>query len=114
MNEPWFNPNLYAWIPGTFLGLLGGVFGVLVGTMAPRGRGKRLVFGFIGFTLAYSALLLVAGIGARLSGQPYGIWYGLGLPGVIGLLVIGLNTPGVIIAYRKAEQRRIEAQDLTH
>ena len=39
MNEPWFDPNSYAWIPGTLLGTLSGLWGALVGTLAPRGKG---------------------------------------------------------------------------
>ena len=41
MSEPWFDANSYAWIPGTLLGTLGGLWGALVGTLRPGARGKR-------------------------------------------------------------------------
>jgi hypothetical protein len=46
-------------------------------------------------------------------GQPYGVWYGLGLAGLIGVIVIGANLPVMFMAYRGAERRRVEAQDLS-
>ena len=42
MSEPWFDPNRYAWIPGTALGVLGGILGSMAGVLAPRGRAKGL------------------------------------------------------------------------
>ena len=60
MNEPWFNPNLYAWIPGTLLGVLGGTWGALVGTLAPRGKAKGLVVGGLFLLLLASVACLVA------------------------------------------------------
>jgi hypothetical protein len=112
MSEPWFNPNLYAWIPGTVLGVVGGTWGGLMGTLGPRGKAKRLMLGGLWMLLACSAILLVAGIVALLTGQPYGVWYGLGLAGLIGLLAIGANTPMALKMYRDAEVRRMKAQDL--
>ena len=34
----WFDPVRYAWIPGTALGLWGGLEGTLAGLLAPRGK----------------------------------------------------------------------------
>jgi hypothetical protein len=45
-------------------------------------------------------------------GQPYGVWYGLLLPGVIGLIVLGSLSPVAVTAYRQAELRKIQARDL--
>jgi hypothetical protein len=112
MIEPWFNPNLYAWIPGTFLGLLGGLLGTLGGIFAPRGKHRGLVLGVFAFSMLYSAGLLAAAIVALCQGQPYGIWYGLGLPGVLGLIIFGVNLPTMLNTYRMAEERRMQAQDL--
>lgn len=112
MSEPWFNPNYFAWIPGTLLGVLGGTWGGLAGMMAPRGKAKGLVLG-LGFgLLAASALLLVVAVVAWAQGQPYGVWYGLGLPGIIGPVVLGANLPNIVRVYRMAEGRKMEARDL--
>src|SRR4051794_31913308 len=82
MNEPWFDPIYYAWIPGTLLGTLGGIWGSLIGTLAPRGKGKVAVLTSLGILLAASVACLGLGIMALVAGQPYGVWYGLLLPGI--------------------------------
>jgi multidrug transporter EmrE-like cation transporter len=111
MNEPWFNP-LFAWVPGVMLGCLAGLWGALVGTLGPQGKARSLVIGLYWVLLAGSAGALALGIAALLAGQPYAIWYGLGLTGVIGVVVLGANGPMVFRVYRAAEQRRLEAHDL--
>ncbi|MBI4189940.1 MAG: hypothetical protein HY525_05315 [Betaproteobacteria bacterium] len=112
MAEPWFDPNLYAWIPGTLLGVAGGLMGGLAGTLVPRGKAKTLVLGMFWSYIVGSALLLAVAVVAYVQGQPYGIWYGLGLPGVIGVLVVGGLLPVIERGYRDAEIRRIGAHDL--
>ena len=112
MTEPWFDPNRYAWIFGTALGIVGGVLGSLAGTLAPRGKAKPLVMGLYVVSLLACAAMSIAGIVAFLQQQPYGIWYGLGLPGVLGLLILGGLMPVVQQRYREAEQRRLSARDL--
>jgi hypothetical protein len=59
-----------------------------------------------------SVVLLIASVVAFAAGQPYGIWYGLGLPGVLGLFVIGGNIPTLLHRYRLAEDRQMSARDL--
>jgi hypothetical protein len=56
--------------------------------------------------------MLAAAVAAYLGGQPYGVWYGLGLPGVVGTLVLGGVMPVVQKRYREAEERRLSATDL--
>jgi hypothetical protein len=108
---PWF-PEHYAWVFGTAIGVCGGIFGALVGVLGPQGKAKGLVLGFYWTVLAVSLVMLVAGIGALLTGQPYGIWYGLGLAGLIGTLVLGLNYPTIRNVYLRAEERKLLARDL--
>jgi hypothetical protein len=84
----------------------------MVGVCAPRGKAKSLVVGLAWSLLAGSVALLAIGIGAWVSGQPFGIWYGLGLAGLIGVSVIGANMPVMFYAYRKAEERKMAARDL--
>lgn len=112
MSDPWFNPNLYAWIPGTIFGSLAGVMGGLAGTLAPRGKAKTLVLGAWWLFTSVAAAFLLLGVVAFFSGQPYGIWYGFGLPGLIGTLLFPALLPVVQKRYREAEERRIEAADL--
>jgi hypothetical protein len=111
MIEPWFDP-MYAWLPGTLLGVLGGVFGAVIGTVAPTGKAKGLVMGLFWALFGACAVMLGLGVAGYAQGQPYGVWYGLGLAGFIGVTVLGCNYFGLVAAYRRAEQRRIEAEDL--
>lgn len=112
MNNAWFDPMVWSWVPGTLLGAIGGVMGALCGTLAPQGKAKGLVLGAWYAILLTCAVLLVLSIVAFFSGQPYGVWYGLGLPGVIGLVVMGSLLPVVKLRYRQAEERKMQAQDL--
>jgi MFS family permease len=111
MNEPWFAPQ-YAWIFGAAVGILGGIVGTAVGLLAPRGKAKGTVFGLNWFAVLISAGSLLGGIIALVSGQPYHVWYGLGLAGLIGVLVFGLNYFTLTMAYRQAELRKLNAQHL--
>jgi hypothetical protein len=113
MIEPWFDPNAYSWIPGTALGVIAGTWGGLVGMLAPRGKAKGLMIGACWLLLAASAAMLAAGLFALYCKQPYGVWYGLLLPGIIGPIVIGCNMPMVYRHYHEAEKRRMEAEDLS-
>jgi hypothetical protein len=112
MTEPWFNPNMYAWMPGTLLGVAGGIEGTLTGLCAPRGKCKTLVLGMHVAILGACSLLLVAGVVALVTGQPYGIWYSLGLPGLLGVVIFGALTPVLHKRYMEAEMRKSMAQDL--
>src|SRR6266853_5287391 len=98
MTEPWFDPNHYAWIPGTAYGCIAGVMGGLVGWLAPRGRARRFirVAWLTHWATAYA--LLGLGIAALLNGQPWGVWFGLLLPGAIGSIVNGVNS---LVVFRR-------------
>lgn len=112
MSEPWFDPNAYAWIGGTFIGVTGGVIGSLAGVLAPKGKCKKLVMSLHFAVIAISLGLLVAGIVAILDKQPYGVCYGLILPGFIGVIVLGSLTPILLMRYRQAEMKKSLASDL--
>jgi hypothetical protein len=108
----WFDPNLYAWIPGTLLGVVGGTLGALAGALAPRGRARGLVLGLFAAAALASFALLAIGVAALLVGQPYGIWYGFGLPGLLGSVLFAALYPVVQRRYLEAETRRLQAADL--
>jgi hypothetical protein len=111
MSEPWFDPT-YAWLPGTLLGVLAGTVGGLAGWLAPKGKARGPIMGAFWLLLGASAVMLVAGTIGYVGGQPYGVWYGLGLAGLIGVLALGFNAPRLLKLYREAEERRIVAHDL--
>jgi hypothetical protein len=46
-----------------------------------------------------------------LSGQPYGVWYALLLPGVLLAVLMGTMTPIIKLRYRQAEHRRLTAEE---
>jgi hypothetical protein len=113
MNELWFDPNLYGWIPGTLLGVFGGgIGGPLIGMFASRGKIKNLVLGFCYSIIFLCVVLLILGMIAYFSGQPYGVWYSLGLPGLIGLIIFAFLIPVVVNQYKQAELRKSIANDL--
>ena len=43
MIQPWFDPNQYAWIPGTAYGVIAGLMGAMVGWLVPRGRARGFI-----------------------------------------------------------------------
>lgn len=112
MSEPWFNASLYAWMPGTLYGVLGGMLGALTGSLAVKGKAKGTVLGLWGLFICVAIAFLCLSIVAFFMGQPYGIWYGFGLPGLLGLILFPTMLPMVIGRYRAAEQRKIQAMDV--
>ena len=112
MVGPWFDPNLYAWIPGTAYGLGAGLMGGLVGWLVPRGRARKFTLRIWFALWAAAVALLILGIVALANGQPWGVWYGLLLPGAIGTLVVGANSVVILKWYRQVEERRLAAKDL--
>jgi uncharacterized membrane protein (DUF4010 family) len=90
MPEPWFDP-MWGFLPGTLLQVLGSLWALET----------------------ICALMLAAGIIGYITGQPYGVWYGLSLAGLLGVVVLGVNHPVIARRYRQAEERRMQAQELS-
>jgi uncharacterized membrane protein len=112
MMQPWFDANHYAWIPGTVYGLAAAVIGALVGVLAPRGSARKVMVRAWFVLWLAAVVLLVAGLVALATGQPWGVWYALLLPGAVGVLVVGANSYTVVKTYRLVEERRLAAKDL--
>ena len=111
MNAPWFDASMWAWLPGTIFGCLGGAWGASAGVLAPKGKARSLVLGSCVLLIGVAAVFLVAGIAALATGQPYGIWFGLLLPGIQGLVLFPIFLPIIRTRYREAEERRMHAAD---
>ena len=112
MTQPWFDPNSYAWIPGTAYGIAAGCLGGLVGWLLPRGRATRFLLRAWVVLWVAAVVLLMVGFAALVNGQPWGVWYGFLLPGAIGTLVVGANSMVLWKTHRKVEERRLAAKDL--
>lgn len=112
MSEPWFDVITWSWVPGTILGTLGGIMGGIGGTLASSGKARTFVITTWCFFLICAVVMLILGIVALSSGQPYGVWYGLILPGVMGTIVFGGLLPVLRIRYREAELRKMSAKDI--
>jgi hypothetical protein len=112
MTTPWFDPNAWAWLPGTLFGCLGGLWGGCAGILGPKGKARGFVLGAGLLFIVVALAFLIAAIVAYRGGQPYGIWFGLGLPGLQGIILFPLLLPLVVHRYRQAEERRMTARDL--
>ena len=114
MVEPWFDPVAFgAWyggvvggVGGTLAGLLGGAIGVC----AQRGALRRTLIGMMWFFVAFGIINILFGGLAYFSGQPWSIWYGPLLAGVILAVVMGSLIPVALRAYARAERRRLDAR----
>lgn len=112
MSEPWFDGNVWGWLPGTLLGVAGGIWGSLLGVLAPRGKGKTLLMGACFLMLAIASVMMAAGLVGWTTGQPWLVWYPLLLPGILTLAVLGPLGFVARTRYREAELRRMQAQEL--
>ena len=109
---PWFDPIWYAWIPGTALGTAVGIWGAAAGCLAPFGRARGFIYGSLFLLVAVSVVFLAAGIYALSVGQPYGIWYGLGFPGLLCPFILVPLAFVMRLRYQQADERRMQAKDL--
>jgi hypothetical protein len=112
MSEAWVNPGLLGGILGGGFGCAAGLWGTLAGLFAPRGKARLLVLGFGWSLFGCSLVCFALAVVAYAAGQPYGIWYGLGLVGVLGSIILPTGLFTVHRAYAQGEARRIQAEDL--
>jgi hypothetical protein len=115
--DPWFTQQAAGIIGGVLGATLGGVLGGAVGggvcgPLAAVGKARRFVMGYFTFLAVLGTALVLVGAFAVAIGQPWYVWYCLGLPGVIVAgLAVGLR-PVLRKQYAAAEQRRIDAASL--
>ena len=111
----WWNDQtagLIGAIAGTAEGMLGAGIGTLAGILVPRGKCRKLIYGLMAFALLSGVGALIAGLAAVAMHQPYVVWYPLVLMGAMGTLLYSCLLPVVIGGYRKADVRRLEAEEL--
>jgi len=106
MIHPWFDPNTQAWIPGVALGCISVLFAGLVVWFVPRGRAKAFIVSSWTALWAIAILLLAAGVVALFNRQLWAVWYGLMLPGVVGMFVLGGNLLIILKRYRDGARHR--------
>jgi hypothetical protein len=109
-DDAWWTDRT-AGVVGGFGGALIGVFGGMVGTLAPRGKARRLVLGTLVGLTALGGVLLVAGAIAFFGSQPYAVTGTLLISGGILATVPGGLIARVRQAYAQAELRRMRALD---
>jgi hypothetical protein len=101
---------IFGSIGGSVLGVTCGIYGTLIGLFAHKGIGRRALIGFHVAVVVLGLVGLVAGIGAVIARQPYHVYYPLLLIGGIATFVMGGLLPMVILRYRQAESRKMDAQ----
>ena len=97
---------------GAGIGVVGGCFGAAVGVLAPRGIAKKFVLTLHAALVCIGVLTLIAAIVALVTSQPYHVVFPLALIGFITTVVLGPLYPVVLLRYRQAEHRKLEAEQL--
>ena len=98
MSETW---RALMWLPGTLLGVGVGILGSFIGVQASRGRLRPSAVRLMAGAAAVSAVFALAGVVALAGGQPRAVWYGLLLPGSIGVSSLGAILPVVVKRLRE-------------
>jgi len=112
MNEWWSQHAsvLIGAIGGGGGGALAGIFGGLMGYLAPRGIGRTPMLGAHAALITCGVVALITGIVALAAGQPYHVYFPLLLGGGIVTIVMGSLFPVARLRYRQAEQRKFDAE----
>ncbi|MDX9910580.1 MAG: hypothetical protein RBS39_01975 [Phycisphaerales bacterium] len=114
--QPWFDQQT-AGMVGGMLGagvgvFFGGVLGGVGGPLAAKGKCRSLVMGGFVLAIVTGLGLIATGVVALAMGQPWHVWYSFLLPGFITTVVMGSLFPVMRMAYRRAEQRRLDAASI--
>jgi hypothetical protein len=89
MTEPWFDPDRWAWLSGTVLGCLIGLWGSLAGAFVPLRKGRPVVYGVGLLSAGMATASVIAGLTALGAGQPFDVWFFLVVPALpIGIIIL--------------------------
>ena len=109
----WWSQQASAWIGaigGGGGGALAGIFGSLMGFLAPRGIGRTPMLAAHTLFILCGIAALVAGIAALAMSQPFHVYFPLLLGGGVVSIVMGSLLPLARLRYRQAEQRKMDAE----
>jgi hypothetical protein len=106
----WWGDRTAGWIGG-ISGSIAGLTGAFIGLLAAMGKGRRIVSMVMWLSIAMGVILTVFGIVALTMRQPFAVWYGPLLVGVILATVLGFNLRTIRRRYDDLELRRMAALD---
>ena len=107
----WWTETQAGWLGGC-LGVLFGVLGGLIGVASAWAKSRALTLSLCGIGLAIGGVSLIAGIAALSAGQPWHVYYGLLLTGVVVPAVLGSIYPKIRRQLQDDELRRMTAVDV--
>jgi hypothetical protein len=112
--EPWFDggtAGIVGGLIGAGLGTAGGIIGGLSGLCIRKGW-KTLVYGLFITVITLSLALLITGVVALLSGQPYYVILPFAFPGLLGMVIFGGLFPVLRKVITLNELRQMQAKDI--
>ncbi len=112
--EPWFDAKtagLLGAIIGGALGSMGALMGSCCGIFIRKGW-KKFALSIFTITIAACVLLILTGIVAAATKQPYHVWYSFFFPGFLGTVIFSSLFPMIRKRFTEAELRQIQAKDI--
>lgn len=111
----WFDPMtaaMYAWIPGTAMGVLCGTLAPIAAFYARKGKCRGLILNAIKCLIGIDLLFLLAGGTAYFTGQPYHVWYSLLLTGGVTIFPVLIAYFVIRQVYTITELRKMQIEDI--
>ena len=96
---------------GAVFGVVVGCFGAAIGGLASKGKARRFVLACLKSGIPIGGFMLVVGVGAAFLRQPYHVWFPLAIGGGLTLFIFSALLPGIRRRYQEIELRRIDAMD---
>jgi cell shape-determining protein MreD len=112
--KQWFDEQTAGMIGGLIGGGLGAI-GAFTGcfcNMFIRKGWKKLFIIIVITVIAVCVALLITGIIAAATKQPYHVWYPFALSGFIGTVVLSSLFPVIFKRFTEAELRKLQSKDL--
>lgn len=106
----WWGDQAAGLVGGSAGGLLG-MLGAMIGVFTSMGVGRKAVIGALYGMAGLGVVSLIAGVFALATGQPYAVWYPLGLIGVLETVLAASFIPKINRRYQEMELRKMSAMD---